>query len=55
LQAGGDKKDLEGDDRRKFLRKCSSVGSERAESCRDVAKNKKLSAEERKDLMSKCR
>ena len=32
-----DKKDLEGDDRRKFLRKCSSVGSQRVESCRDVA------------------
>ena len=26
-----DKKDLEGDDRRKFLRKCSSVGSQRVE------------------------
>ena len=44
-----DKKDLEGDDRRKFLRKCSSVGSQRVESCRDVAKNKKLSADERKE------
>ena len=51
-----DKKDLEGDDRRKFLRKCSSVGSRACSNpCRDVAKNKKLSADERKDLMSKCR
>ena len=50
-------KNLQGEQRANFLRRCTSASSEhqKVQSCRDVANDKSLSADQRRNLMSKCR